>query len=176
MVQLFRSAAMCFWHEHREMRNVTWCNILDLSIFTVIILDTKHRGDLYSVECIQALIPFYPAVTSPALCFYKPNTVALADKHTDFRGTGSNSGSVVLVALFKDGFQRDQAEWPFCLIVHFLQCDGGRQDIFSSGSLWHYFCFIDFPIPNSQFVPLTLSEGERKGWLCVFVCVCLCVC
>lgn len=78
--------------------------------------------------------PFYPSVTSPAR-FHKPSTGAPSDKHTDFRGTGSNRRSEVVVALFKDGFQRDQAESPFCLIVHFLQCDGGRQDIFSSGSL-----------------------------------------
>lgn len=114
---------------------------------------------------------FYPSVSSLAR-FHKPNTVAPSDKHTEFRGSGSNRGSVVVVALFKGGFQRDQAESPFCLIVHFLQCDGGRQDIFSSGSLQHYFCFIDFPIPNSQFVPLTLREGVRKAYV---FCVCLCV-
>lgn len=57
-----------------------------------------------------SVVSFYPAVTSLALRFHKPNTVAPFDKHTGFRGTGSNRGSVVLVALFKDGFQRDQAE------------------------------------------------------------------
>lgn len=81
-----------------------------------------------------SVVVFYPSETSLAH-FHKPNTVAPSDKHTDFRGAGSNRGSAVLVALFKDGFQGDQAESPFCLIVHFLQCDGGRQDIFSSGSL-----------------------------------------
>lgn len=55
-------------------------------------------------------VAFYPSLTFLALHFYKTNTVAPSDKHTDFRGTGSNRESVVLVALFKDGFQRDQAE------------------------------------------------------------------
>lgn len=35
------------------------------------------------------------------------------DEHADFRGTGSSREPVVLVALFEDGFQGDQAEWPF---------------------------------------------------------------
>lgn len=55
-------------------------------------------------------LSFYPTVTSPALHFHKRKTVAPTDKHSDFRGTGSNRGSAALVALFKDGFQRDQAE------------------------------------------------------------------
>lgn len=57
-----------------------------------------------------SVVSFYPSVTFLALRIHKPNTVAASDKQTDFRGTGSNGESVVLVALFKDGFQRDQAE------------------------------------------------------------------
>lgn len=57
-----------------------------------------------------SVVSFYPSVTSLALRSHKPNTVVPFDKHADFRGTGSNGESVGLVALFKDGFQRDQAE------------------------------------------------------------------
>lgn len=53
------------------------------------------------------VVSFYPPGTSRALYFHQPNTVLT---NTHFRGTGSNRESVVLVALFKDGFQRDQAE------------------------------------------------------------------
>lgn len=33
----------------------------------------------------------------------------------------------------------------------------------AAGSLQHYFCLIDFPIPNSQFVPLTRAEARERG-------------
>lgn len=67
----------------------------------------------------KIVVSFYLSVTFLAR-FHKANSLAPSDKQADFRGTGSNRGSAVLVALFKDDFSGDQAESPFCLIVHFL--------------------------------------------------------
>ena len=116
------------------------------------------------------VVSFYPPGTSRALHFHQPNTVLT---NTHFRRTGSNRESVVLVALFKDGFQRDQAEWPFCLIVHFLQCDGGRQDIFQLRVI--ITLLLLYWLSNSQLTvcPLDPKTGREKRLhvLCVFVCV-----
>ena len=56
------------------------------------------------------VVSFYPSFTSLAqnqtLLFPLTNTVTSEDLGV----TGGNGGSAVIVALFKDGFQRDQAE------------------------------------------------------------------
>ena len=86
---------------------------------------------LHSLRMYTDIGSFHPSAKSLGPYLLKANT----DKHVDFRGTGINGRSAAVVALFKHGFQRDQAEQPSCLIVHFRLCGGGQQDIFSSGSL-----------------------------------------
>ena len=65
---------------------------------------------------------FHPSATSLGRNLHKANT----DKHVDFRGTRINGRSAAVVTLFKHGFQRDQAEQPSCLIVHFRLVVGAK--------------------------------------------------